>query len=103
MAATTWKLRRSGQQYQQVLIVLEREEERDKLLRGVPEFQEEVVVNRLAQAPVRPWTYNYLELATRRYIRGEREKGILDEKFELLKNLKLLPDFDDLKKKIIKY
>ena len=48
LAATTWRLRRSGQQYQQVLVVLEREEERAELLRGVPEVQEEAVVNRLA-------------------------------------------------------
>ena len=54
LAATTWKLSRSGQQYQHVLVVLEREEERVELLRGVLEVQEEVVINRLAQASARP-------------------------------------------------
>ena len=44
----------SNQQYQQVLNVLEREEERVELLRAVPEVQEEAIVNRLAQAPTRP-------------------------------------------------
>ena len=54
LAATAWRLRRSNQQYKQVLIVSERKEERARLLRGVPEVQEEVIVNRLGQAPARP-------------------------------------------------
>ena len=54
LVATAWALHRSNQQYQQVLGVLEREEERAELLRGVPKVQEEAVVNRLAQAPARP-------------------------------------------------
>lgn len=54
LAATAWRVRRSGQQYQQILVVLEREEERAELLRGVPRIQEAAVVNRLAQAPARP-------------------------------------------------
>ena len=54
LAAIAWRLRSSGQQYQQVLVVLEREEERAKLLRGVLEVQEVEVVDRLAQAPIRP-------------------------------------------------
>lgn len=54
LSATAWRVCRSGQQYQQVIVVLEREEERAKLLRGVPEVQEVAFVNRLAQAPARP-------------------------------------------------
>ena len=54
LAAIAWKLQKSGQQYQQVLFVLEREEERVELLRGMPKVQEVAVVDRLAQAPVRP-------------------------------------------------
>ena len=53
--STAWVLCWSNQQYQQVLFVLEREEERAELLRGVLEAQQEVAVNRLAQAPARPW------------------------------------------------
>ena len=48
LVATAWALHRSNQQYQQVLGVLEREEERAELLRGVLKVQEEVVLNRLA-------------------------------------------------------
>ena len=48
LTLATWILRRSNQQFQQVLNILEREEECAKLLRGVPEVQEEVVINRLA-------------------------------------------------------
>ena len=72
LVATAWRLRRSGQQYQQVLVVLEREEERAELLRGVPEVQEATVVDRLAQAPVRPSTYtkSWLTVDTQ----GEKEK-----------------------------
>ena len=51
---TAWKLHRSGEHYQQVLVLLEREEERAELLRGFPEVQEEVVVNRLSQVLARP-------------------------------------------------
>ena len=36
LAAIAWQVRRSDSQYQQVLEVLEREEERAELLRGVP-------------------------------------------------------------------
>ena len=54
LAATAWRLHRSGQQYQHILVILEREEERDELLRGAPKVQEEAVVNRLVQAPTRP-------------------------------------------------
>ena len=57
LATTAWQVRRSGQQYQQVLVVLEREEEIAELLRGVPEVQEAAIVNRLAQAPAKPWVY----------------------------------------------
>ena len=38
-------------------------------------------------------------MAGRRYTRGEREKGILDENFEPLKNLSFLPNIKDLEKK----
>ena len=54
LVATAWTLCRSNLQYQQVLGILEREEERAKFLRGVLEVQEEALVNRLAQATARP-------------------------------------------------
>ena len=40
LTSTAWELCRINQQFQQVLIVLEREEECAKLLRGVLEDQE---------------------------------------------------------------
>ena len=54
MPSATWTLHQSNQQFQQILNVLEREEERAELLRGVLEAQEEAVANRLAEAPTKP-------------------------------------------------
>ena len=52
--AIAWRLHKSGQQCQQVLVVLERKKERVNLLRGVLEVQKEAIVNKLAKAPGRP-------------------------------------------------
>ena len=83
-----------------MLNILERDEECAKILRGVPKVQEEVVVNRLAQETIRALIKKWeVDLATRWYTRGEREKGVLDENFEPLKNLSFLPNFNDPKKK----
>lgn len=49
--ATTWNLRTSGQQYQQVRLVIEEEEEIGEWLRGLPIAQEGVVVDRAIQRP----------------------------------------------------
>lgn len=49
--ATTWKLRTSGKQYQQVRLVLEEEEEIGEWLRGLPIAQEAVVVDKAVQRP----------------------------------------------------
>lgn len=51
LSAQAWKLRASLEQFNQVNQVLEREEERDKLIRGVPVANKEAVVDRLAQRP----------------------------------------------------
>lgn len=54
LTLAAWTLRQNHQQFQQMLNFLEREEEHVELLRGMPEVKEEVVVNRLAEAPMRP-------------------------------------------------
>lgn len=53
LVAAAWRFKHSNQQFHQVQVVLEREEEIEEHLRGIPVAQEVVIVNRLAQAPTR--------------------------------------------------